>query len=251
MSIRAEIDRKATRQGRALVELVRSHFPAEAPVSWPSNWLLVGPGLIARATESLEAILALAPLHRDADAAILLRSLYEHVTTFAWLSANPCEERMREWDKSDVIALLRMDVDCQIVGEQFLSEEDRSKFEQVLAKASGSSMPSLLDRATAADAHWSGKIAWLHGSAALESFRGVYAVAYRATSAIAHPSSTGLDPVMTGGDDGRTVIQLDKRHEGRGGPFAPAIVVYALGLHVCCAALGWPAKDEIDAILEH
>jgi uncharacterized protein DUF5677 len=251
MPVRGEMDRKAMRQGRALVDLVRSHFPIEAPVDRPSAWLLVGPGLIARATGSLESILTLAPLHRETDAGTLLRSLYEHVTTFAWLGADPSEDRMRRWDKADMSELRMMDNDLRASGVQFLRPKARRKLERSLAEASSSkNMPSLLDRAEAADAHWSGKITCLRGPGTLESFRGLYAVGYRSLSVFAHPSSRGLTPVMTGLDDGPAVIQLDERHEDRAGPLRPAIDVYALGLHVCAATLGWPTQRDIDAIVE-
>src|SRR5512132_4502770 len=78
-----------------------SAVPASGcPCSRPVDaWPLVGPALIARATGSLEAILALVPLRREADADTLLRSLYRHVTTFAWLAGEPGEERMRRWSE--------------------------------------------------------------------------------------------------------------------------------------------------------
>jgi thioredoxin reductase len=94
-----------------LTALVRPYLPVDVLVHGPAGaWPLVGPALIARATGSLEAILALVPLRREADADTLLRSLYEHVTTlleavtlangerlqfsflFLFLGALPCTE---------------------------------------------------------------------------------------------------------------------------------------------------------------
>jgi hypothetical protein len=71
---------------------------------------------------SLEAILALVPLRREADADTLLRSLYKHVTTFAWLAGEP-EERMRRWLKSDCEGRLHADDDCRKVGVKILDDD--------------------------------------------------------------------------------------------------------------------------------
>jgi hypothetical protein len=135
-----------------LTALVRPYLPVDVLVHGPAGaWPLVGPALIARATGSLEAILALVPLRREADAGTLLRSLYEHVTTFAWLAAERGEERMRRWLKSDCEARLRTDDDCRKVGVKILDDDRREEFEETVA-ALPNGMPALLDRSEAADA---------------------------------------------------------------------------------------------------
>jgi hypothetical protein len=129
-----EHDRDAVARGRALTALVRPYLPVDVLVDGPADaWPLVGPALIARATGSLEAILALVPLGREADADTLLRSLYEHVTTFAWLAGEPGEERMRRWLKSDCEARLRADEDCRKVGVKILDDDRRKEFEETAA----------------------------------------------------------------------------------------------------------------------
>jgi hypothetical protein len=121
-----EHDRDAVARGRALTALVRPYLPVDGLVHGPADaWPLVGPALIARATGRLEAILALVPLGREGDADTLLRSLYERVTTFAWLAGEPGEERMRRWLKSDCEARLRADEDCRKVGVKILDDDGR------------------------------------------------------------------------------------------------------------------------------
>jgi hypothetical protein len=174
-----EHDRDAVARGRALTALVRPYLPLDVLVHGPADaWPLVGPALIARATGSLEAILALVPLTREADADTLLRSLYEHVTTFAWLAAEPGEERMRRWLKSDCEARLRTDDDCRKVGVKILDDDRRKELEDTVA-ALPKGMPVLLDRAEAADAHWASRVAGLRDSTTPTSFRGLNAAAYR------------------------------------------------------------------------
>jgi hypothetical protein len=244
-----EHDRDAVARGRALTALVRPYLPLDVLVRGPADaWPLVGPALIARATGSLEAILALVPLRREADADTLLRSLYEHVTTFAWLAAEPGEERMRRWLKSDCEARLRTDDDCRKVGVKTLDDDRRKELEDTVA-ALPQGMPVVLDRAQAADAHWASRIAGLRDSTTPTSFRGLYAAAYRHFSAIAHPTSLGLNPVTVDLDGSQTRVQLEERPPDMGGPFGLATIVYALGLYVASETIAWPTKFEIDRVL--
>jgi hypothetical protein len=192
-----------------LTALVRPYLPVDVLVHGPADaWPLVGPALIARATGSLEAILALVPLGREADADTLLGSLYEHVTTFAWLAGEPGEERMRRWLKSDCEARLRTDEDCRRVRVKILDDDRRNEFEETAA-ALPKGMPALLDRAEAADAHWVSRVTGLRDSTTPTSFRGLYAAAYRRFSAIAHPTNLGLKPVTVDLDGSHKRVQLE------------------------------------------
>ena len=244
-----EHDRDAVARGRALTALVRPYLPLDVLVHGPADaWPLVGPALIARATGGLEAILALVPLGREADADTLLRSLYEHVTTFAWLAAEPGEERMRRWLKSDCEVRLRTDDDCRKVGVKVLDEDRRKDLEDTVA-ALPKGMPVLLDRAQAADAHWASRITGLRDSTTPTSFRGLYAAAYRRFSAIAHPTNLGLNPVTVDLDGPHARVQLEERPPDMEGPFGLATIVYALGLYVAAETIAWPTKFEIDRVL--
>jgi hypothetical protein len=244
-----EHDRDAVARGRALAALVRPYLPVDVLVHGPADaWPLVGPALIARATGSLEAILALVPLGREADADTLLRSLYEHVTTFAWLAGEPGEERMRRWLKSDCEARLRADEDCRKVGIKILDDDRRTEFEETAA-ALPKGMPALLDRAEAADAHWVSRVTGLRDSTTPTSFRGLYAAAYRRFSAIAHPTNLGLNPVTVDLDGSHKRVQLEERPPDMHGPFGLATIVLALGLYVAAETIGWPGKFEIDRVL--
>ncbi len=247
MPIRIE-DGNAAAEGRALIEVVRPHLPLDVVVQGPVDaWPLVGPALIARATGTQEAILALLPLDREADADVLLRSLYEHVTTFAWLAVDPGEDRMSRWLKSDCKSRLRTDRDCRKVGVELLAQEKRREFEETVANLP-KEMPDLLGRAEGADEHWEGRIRGLRGSSPT-SFRGLYAMAYRRLTDYAHPSNLGLNAVTLDMSGGRKRVHLEERRENMKGPFGPARIVYALGLYVAAASIGWPTTAEIDRVL--
>jgi hypothetical protein len=248
---RAEHDRTARRRAEKLVELVALHLPVETSATAPSDsWALVGPALIARATGTLEAIFALLPEGRDSDALVLLRSLYEHVVTFAWLGADPTEERMQRWMKSDRQARLDADDDCRQLGVIVLTDEQRAMFERQV-KNLPKEMPTLEQRTRAADTAWKSKIAGLRGSDQPRSFRGLYGIAYRHHSALAHPSDMGINRVVVDFGGGRQRVQLEKRDPEMTGPFGMAVVVYALGLLVASETLDWPPVDDVHAAFEH
>ena len=80
----------------ALAAFVEAHLPIEGDVTGDGDvWTLVGPALLAHATGTLQSTFALAPTDSHKDASRLLRSLYDHVVTFAWLGAEPGQSACR------------------------------------------------------------------------------------------------------------------------------------------------------------
>ncbi len=248
--IRKEREAIAETRGRRLVELVRPHLSINVQVTGPRDaWALVGPGLIARQVGTLEAILALRPFGREADAFILLRSLYEHAVTFAWLAADPGEQRHQRFLKSDAATRIAMDDDARRVGEPMLSTEKRSEFEgrfEYLPKQ----MPDLVQLAEGADHHWTGKIDGLAGSSKARSYRGLYAIAYRHHSAIAHPTLMGLNRVSVDLKGGLQRVQLEERQQETHGPFGLGNNLLGLSLQISAATLGWPISADVNAVFE-
>ena len=244
-----ESDVIAELRGRALVDLVRPCLPVDIEVDRPANaWPLVGPGLIARQAGTLEAILTLIPLDREADATVLVRSLYEHAVTFAWLAADPGEERLSRWVRSDRRQRLEIDDDSRQVGAPLLVPEAREQYEQTV-ESLPSDMPNRRQRAEVADAHWGETISGLETGTPM-SFRGLYATAYRHHSSIAHPSDLGLNRVAVDLEDGRTRVQLEKRDPEARGPFGLATVIFGLALLVAAESLGWPTRASIEAVFD-
>jgi hypothetical protein len=73
-----------------MFKIAEQIFPTTIPRTGANDeWLIAGPGLIARATRTLHAIHLLKNGGFEADGYTLLRSLYEHVTRFAWLAVDP------------------------------------------------------------------------------------------------------------------------------------------------------------------
>ena len=76
------------RTGSRLIDLVKVEFPRTIDRDAPAYRVALH-GLVARTTGTMEAILHLAELRREADLAVLLRSLYDHTTVLAWLAGDP------------------------------------------------------------------------------------------------------------------------------------------------------------------
>jgi hypothetical protein len=240
----------AEARGRRLIELVVRHLPIEVQVTDTTTlWRLVAPGLIARQAGTLDAILALRPLGRESDAFVLLRSLYEHAVTFAWLAADPGEDRLQQFEKSDAFARLGCDRDARKVGEPLLSESRRSELQQRIAQLS-KQMPDLLQLAEGADAFWTGKIDGLAGSGQAGSFRGLYAIAYRHHSSIAHPTLIGLNRVSVEEDGGIQRVQMETRAPDTHGPFGLGNILLALSLYIAGEVIGWPPQADVYQIFE-
>lgn len=245
-----ESDNEAERRGRALIALVEPHLPIEVePVIPATAWRLVGPSLISRQVGSLTALLALRSLGAEADPLVLLRTLYEHAVTFAWLGADPGEERHRRFLKSDAVSRLSMDGDARRVDVELLENDQRAECERLAAELP-KEMPALLQRAEAADQHWVGRIPGLEASSRSGSYRGLYAIAYRRHSAVAHPSLMGLNTVTVDLPGGRRRVQLEQRDPAMHGPFGLGSVLLGFSLFISSGTLGWPDPADVEAAFE-
>ena len=84
---------------RSLIELGHAAFPVIGPADRAVIGVY-GAALVARIVGTIEAMLTLGPLGRDADLKILVRSAFEHSVTFAWIAADQ-ERRFARWQKED------------------------------------------------------------------------------------------------------------------------------------------------------
>ena len=79
--------------------------------------------------------MALRPLDREVDALILLRALFDHAVTFAWLAGDPGKNRHQRFLKSDLCDRLRIDDDCRTIRSggtaiEVIDDERRLNFER-------------------------------------------------------------------------------------------------------------------------
>jgi hypothetical protein len=244
-----ERDQNIHERGGELVELAARNLPQEFEATGDADaWPLIATALISRMTTTLRSILELHHLQSEADAGILLRSLYEHTVHLAWLGAEPSVQRIEAWRKHDLSERLKADTDARKHGVELFTDEARAELQAQVDQMRGGRLV-LADLAAAADQHWSGTLPGMGASPEVRSFRGLYAIAYRHYSGVAHPSFRGLNRVLEDLSASRRRVRLEAEYEGNG-PYGLATVVFALGLYVTANTLGWPAAAEIEGAFE-
>ena len=158
----------------ALIALVEDRLEVEADTGGPETaWPMVGPALFVHATSSLRSIVfRLRPDGAHNDSSRMLRSLYDHIVTFAWLAADP-PTRLRLWRKEDLKERLKIHREFVAAGEQLLPDADREQMERDVAGIEGNA-PNLADKAALADKHWIPRVDGALRPGSLSSFRGFY-----------------------------------------------------------------------------
>jgi hypothetical protein len=229
-----------------LVELVDERLPLKVKDADEEPMRLIGPALLVRGASTLEAIGKLAELERRADTGVLLRVLLEHMIVFAWLSAEPTNERIGLWLKYDSKRRLAMHRDMPDGVPDLLNPQMHAYFAGIRQTVEGE-FPDLRSCAKQADDHWRTRLPGvLHPANDWGSFLGLYQVVYRSMSAPTHAHLLGLQSVIKQTSEGE-VIDMEPRSD-RQPAVCLAPVAYALGLHVSSAALGWPAKESLESV---
>lgn len=243
-----ERDQLIQRRGRALIQLVASRLPQEFEMlgdgeAWPG----AGVALLSRLTGTLGSILDLHVGMREADAAILARSLYEHSVHFAWLAADPSAARLKAWRQHDELMRVRADADARDHGI-ILSTADDAQIRAQLADLRGKELV-LADLAVAADKYWAGRLPGLGTHREPQSFRGLYSTLYRHYSGMAHPTMRGLNRVTDHLAGNRRRIRLEEGYDGNG-PYGMATVIFTFALYAAAESIGWPPADELNAVFD-
>jgi len=233
----------------ALIASAEPHLEIEGDPRGPVGpWPLVGSGLLVHATSSLRSIVfRLAPDGAHNDASRLLRSLYDHVVTFAWLASDP-PSLLPVWRKSDLQERLKMDREARSAGEQLLADDVREQMERDVAGIDGNA-PDLASKAVIADRHWAPRIDEFRADG-LGSLRGLYTILFRQHSGLVHATMRGLNHVSVDLEPPRRRIAMEDVAPEGSGPYGMATVVYGLGLLVAAQALGWPDAGEVERIFD-
>jgi Family of unknown function (DUF5677) len=256
--------REKKSRARTLAALVEARLPADFDVHGDEDaWSWVATGLLARQAGTMLSLVDLEPSGRVTDLAVLVRDLFEHVVHLAWLGADPGRERVEAWRKHDLSERLKADRDATDHGVLILTAEERAEMERERGALTGGRL-KLIDLAVAADQRWLGVLPGFdipddgdHDDAEesedkepdRQSFRKLYAIVYRHTSAFAHPSWRGLHRVTI--DTGPTGRRVAMEQADRAYPFDPVglgTLIFATGLFVAGEALGWPEREQVVAI---
>lgn len=244
----SEYDLLANR-ATALGQLVEDRLPLERDSNGPETaWPLVGPALLAQATGSLNSIFLLRPHGAHNDASRLLRSLYDHVVTFAWLAVDP-PGRLGPWRKADLLERLKMAREFDAVGVELMPAAVREQMEHDVKHIEGS-VPGLADMARDADEHWLPRLTGDLDGTGFNSFRGLYTVLFRNHSGLVHATMSGLNHVTIDLNLPRRRVVRQAPLDGSRGPYGMATVIHGLGLLVAAQSLGWPAATHVRVVFE-
>lgn len=235
-----------------LVALVDAHLPqAWSDEGGHENWSVAAPALIARSARTLSAIFVLRQSGHASDAAVLLRTLYEHLATFAWLAASPTPERLLAWVADEYRSRVAAFGEYNAIGAHDLYDAQAvAYFESRIdeAKKLKLNYPKLPQRVREADQHWSAALEMHSGSDRRYGFTGMYAPIFRMTSALAHPTPGGINPfVWATGTPGIVAIGPEFLDVAEN-VFTISPAVMLAGLLVASATLGWPDPDALAKI---
>lgn len=142
----------------ALAALVEARLPMEADIAGVHQaWPLVGAALLSHATSTMRSIVLLGPAGAHTDASRLLRSLYDHIVTFAWLAADP-GERLAVWRLEDIVQRLKAVREMAQAGEPILDDAARDEMQREVDAATRTTTPGLAAKALAADRYWAPRV---------------------------------------------------------------------------------------------
>lgn len=187
--------------------------------------------------------------NRDWHAAPLLRSLYEYVVTFCWLMADPSGARATDWAAEDKRIRLAVDRELAAVGSpRRLPEPTRTSFEAAVTAARR--LPSVEQRARAADAYWEPRIEYFqkhHASSNPGPLTDAYPMIYRNCSSIGHPTPRALQECFVHPGPGGDFVIGTTRDSSSRFFYTQAPTIFSFGLMVAAEIYPWVDGDCLDA----
>lgn len=253
-----------------LVSLVRRAAPRELPLG--PLWPVVGASCMAKATCSMESLMAILRARHYLDGWLVARSLYETVTTFAWTAIDP-EEHIKRLVRDSWGELLRANRSLLSFADfPMLPNEVENVFIDARNRDIGDP-PSVFDMATQCDQVWSlsstdfddprldlespeaGTLEYLeHVDTLVSSFRGLYDLLYRTGSAAGHGDVWMMLECFSHQHEDGWTVDFDEKPSSSWYPYRPpampflvAPALYAEAMRLSSRLLGWPDKGECRA----
>jgi len=225
---------------KRLLDLIDPEFPRTSHSNANQNdWTVIGPAFVLRCARLLRASLFL-PDEHDTEAEALVRVLYEHVTTFAWLAIDPASN-IRAWVRYEAKQGLKADNDVRQFGIHFLDAKLLADYQALAAETP--MMPDLAVRASQADAHWGPIIEAFKDPK--YSLRGMYVAIYRQLSVSVHASGDAVRRLVRfGPTPGMRCVGFE-RPVGPVASFTSAPILFAMCLLVASRTLSFPKEAEV------
>jgi hypothetical protein len=227
-----------------LLVLVRARLPERFYQHEP-RWRSLGTAFIARMAGTVETMVGLAGDGRQMDSAVLLRSLYEHMVTFAWISIDP-EPRIDRWFDDQHVELRKLHHDAALFGMTVLDAAELKRAKEA------KELPPLIVQADEVDTYWAPlsrgfRAHPAEGPKNLLTVRGLYPAVYRVASRSAHAQPQSLEGCMQL-DRYPAVVDFERDDE----TFLSflAVPIFAMALLVSAHRLGWPDEDMVGQINE-
>lgn len=234
---------QAAQAARELVALVETHLPQRFYRGEPYTREFCAAAIV-RMADTVEAVLALRAAGLPLDGLVLLRTFYEMVVRFLWVSIDPAVNTVH-WGNDARRRSLTMHREVAERGHTLLNDEQ-------IARASGAGkLPPLAELAEVVDEHWGGRMTGfsalpVDGGEGMLSMRGMYTFVYRPASALAHMQPETLEPYSTWG---KFPSVVDRPPRDEPSPWWPIVVpLYAHALIACHDQLNWPDPDRVRAI---
>ena len=235
----AQTDKSA----RELVSLVESRLPQRFYRGEPYYRQFCAAAIV-RMADTVEAVLALMAADLPNDGLVLLRTFYEMVVRFMWVSIDPPVNTVH-WANDARKQSLIMHREVAERGHTLLNER------QVETATGARALPPLSELAAVVDKHWGGRMIGfsevpIDGGGGLLSMRGMYTFVYRPGSATVHMQPETLEPYATW----ETVpCVVDRPGKGEPSVWWPIVVpLYAHALIACHDQLKWPSPDRVRGI---
>jgi len=231
-----------------ITALIAERLPLMFPPG--DDWPPIAHGFLARAGTMLEALTVLVEQGHEGEAQMLLRIIYEHVTTFCWLAIDP-ELHVLRWREWADARQLKVHKDAKRFGISVLTDK------KVAAYESAKPPPPLAQLAENVDRYWSE-----HSTAfrpyddsdpddppSILTFSGFYTAVYRKASNLIHADIASPDRFLTMPLRGQaTVHPAEKRNSNNNDYPGFSVAIVGFLLIVFGVRFGWPDRDIVDAI---
>lgn len=214
-------------------------------------WGPIAHGFLARTGTLQEALTVMVERDMPGEAQMLLRILFEHVTTFCWLAIDPAPhvERWRQWADS---RQLKVHNEAKRFGVTVLTDAEVASYSRAEP-----AVPTL-QLAEAVDRHWSEVSTAFRSLKVPEgtfpsilTFTGFYTSVYRKASTLIHADMTSPDRFLTMPLAQHATVHTREKHAHSRDHPTISVSFVAFQLIVLGIEFGWPDEHVARAIVDH